>query len=85
MEWIAFSVIMGLVGLLAWQAWRMDLERDKHRAHVERLERMLRARDAGEAAALERVFASPQPPVKKEPVPPSEEDQMWAEPPPRRE
>ena len=85
MEWICAAIVLGLVALLAWQAWMMDRERDRNRAHIERLERLLKARDAGEAAAFERAFASPQPKADRKPAPPSEEEQMFADPPRRKD
>lgn len=55
------------------------------RAQVERLERLLAAKTLGEAAAVERMYASPPEDVSTPKADPNEIEQLWADPPPRRE
>jgi hypothetical protein len=54
---IVLIVTVGLVLIAAFAA--LVLQAREHRIHVQRLERLVAAKDLGEAAAVERIFNSP--------------------------
>ncbi len=74
-------VAVVLVALLIYAALSFEAERRAHRAHVERLERMLASKNMGEFAATEAILARP--PEKPQPEKPQARlyDDAWTVPP----
>jgi len=79
-------VLIITIGVVLVAAFGSNVLKDRaHMEHIARLERLVAAKDLGEAAAVERMFASPPASEERAPRKPDEADELWATPPKPKE
>ena len=73
-------VALVLTALVIYLLMAFEAERREHRAHVERLERMLASKNMGEFAATETVLTRAANPEPEKPPTLGAWEEMWSEP-----